>query len=577
MKWRDIQNTNVSVCPFKYYPQENRLAVMTQFVLRVSFTYNQDQRTSSFTNVEDPYCLFDNIPYTDVSLVQSQKKPKTVRSGSDDYYNYLIIVGDVPGVWNSEKLNEFQRWKAQKGFKTRVVSTNTTGTGSYNIKNYISSEYDKGVRYVLFIGDDNHIELKDYSTPWGNHVLSDYWYGCVRGDDIQADVAIGRFSVETYSDFCNIVDKTIKYERKYNSSNEVLLVAHFEDSSAPWSYQGCCEQIYGSHCCDLSFKKAYGACNATNADVLTIINNGAHIVNYRGHGSPVLWGKNYEDEEEPPIYTWNYSGEAFTTSEINNMNDETCAVFFSVACQTGRIAGDTCMLEVFTRSNHGAVAFIGATEDTAPDANNSYDKLLFDKLLNDQVYHLGDLNISAHIANYLTSSNLPSNDDYKDNLFCYICGGDPTLEIWTAEPQNMDVDWSINNGYITLKTDLPGDFYITIASMNGERIDSIACSSNTNTIPIPVDLDRFFITINKHDFFPHIIYYDSVENEIYNNVFDYDAYYTTTPLYIFSALPGLNDKVKVKKGNKLSIKNGSGGVEILENFECEKGAMFEIQ
>ena len=74
--------------------------------------------------------------------------------------------------------------------------------------------------------------------------------------------------------------------------------------------------------------------------------------------------------------------------------------------------------------------------------------------------------------------------------------------------------------------------YVTIASMNGERLDSIACSSNTCTFPIPTNLDTFFIAVNKHNYYPHIIRYDSVESEIANITFDEDAYFTASPLDI---------------------------------------------
>ena len=577
MQWRDIHNTAISVCPFKYYPQENRLSVMKEFVLHVSFEYEERNEVRSFSNVEDPYCLFDNIPYTDISLIQPRNDSGTARSGNNDNYNYLIIVGSVPGVWNSEKLKEFQRWKALKGYKTKAVSTSVTGTDPEDIKSYIQQEYNNGVRYVLFVGDYEKIKSAEIYTPWSTHFYSDYWYGCFgNSNDPQAWIPIGRFSVETSEQFANIVDKTIKYEKKYNFSNGGLLMAHFEGAPAPWSYQGCCEQIYEDHSGDMLFTKAYGANGATNADVLTVINNGTNIVNYRGHGSPILWGKKYGDEEEY-IYTWNVSGEAFPMSKINNMNNETCAVFFSVACQTGKITEDSCMLEAFTRSDHGAVAFLGATDDIDPDVNNGYNQLLYDKLLGNHIFHLGDLNMSAHIANYLSSLNLPSNDDYKDTPFCYICGGDPSLELWTATPQNMDVDWTINNGYMTVHTNLTGSYYVTIASMNGERLDSIACSNNTCTFPIPTNLDTFFIAVNKHNYYPHIIRYDSVESEIANITFDEDAYFTASPLDIICNDPATEEGTIIKSGHKVGIKNGNGGVKIWDNFKCEIGARFEVK
>ena len=179
--------------------------------------------------------------------------------------------------------------------------------------------------------------------------------------------------------------------------------------------------------------------------------------------------------------------------------------------------------------------------------------------------------MSSHV------SNITSTSESQDNPFCYICGGDPTLELWTARPQTMNVNWTIGNGCITINTNLSGDYYVALASMDGERIDSIACSSSTCTIPIPANYDKFFIAVNKHNYFPHIIYYDSVSEEIVNEIFDYDAYYSASPVDVFSTEPSTDEGTIVKSGHKLSIKNGSDGVEIMGNFKCEKGAKFEVK
>lgn len=571
MQWRNIQNTDLTVCPFKYYPQENRLSIMKEFVLEVSFTYAKKQGTKIFSESEDPYCLFDNLPYKDAGQIKSRNNFETTRSLNSEYYNYLIIVGNGMGILNSDKLKEFQRWKALKGYKTKAVPTDSTGTHQSDIKSYIAQEYNKGVRYVLLVGDCGVIPLAEVYTPRNRYVLGDYWYGCLGGNnDYQAEIPIGRFSVESLTDFEHLVDKTIKYESKYNSSNEVLLVAHWENANYSSSFQGCSEQIFNAYNNQLmTFSKAYGSSyygnDATNADVVDGINDGAHIVNYRGHGSPTFWGGGGSPY-------WNDSNESFTTGEINYMDDETCAVFFSVACQTGNLDGQTCMLEAFTRSDHGAVAYIGATEDTNHNVNNGYNNLLFNKLLNYNVNHLGDLNVSAHISNNLNSSN-----ENKDNPFCYLCGGDPSLEIWTSTPLSMTADLTVNNGYITVNTNLAGNYYISIVSVNGERLDSIPCSSSTCTFPAPAD--KFWIAVNKHNYYPYIIYYDSVTHSIVNMRFNYDAYYTATPLDIHTEAT-INDEDEgtiVRSGNKLSLKKGSGGVIIYEQFECESGARFEIK
>lgn len=61
--------------------------------------------------------------------------------------------------------------------------------------------------------------------------------------------------------------------------------------------------------------------------------------------------------------------------------------------------------------------------------------------------------------------------------------------------------------------------------------------------------------------------------------FNYDAYYNHTPLAIgYGVTPDVEDgEVIVKKGYKLIIKKGSGGVMLDYGFECEKGAIIEIK
>lgn len=570
MLWRNIRNININICPFRYFPLESRISVMREFTLNVIFDYSKEHIATD-NELEDLLNLFDNLPYTVSKRNRQQNVSESVRNVNTNAYNYLIIVGSGTGLFNSDKLKEFQRWKAMKGYKTYAVSTSTTGSTSSQIKEYISREYENGVRYVLFVGDYDEVPLASVYTARNRYVDSDYWYGCIDGDeDLQADLAIGRFSVESEADLVHLVDKTIRYESTYSSSNNVLLVAHAE--GADQNFQGCCEQIYNAHQQNMSFIKAYGSGiygnNATNSFVVEKINQGAHIVNYRGHGAPTFWG----GELGVPSTVWNDTGESFTIDEIDSLDERTCAVFFSVACQTGNIAGQTCMLEKFTRSSHGAVAYIGATEDTNNDVNHNYDKLLFNKLLNAGVSHIGDLNVSAHISN-----NITLNSAYKDNPFCYLCGGDPTLEIWTAVPSLIDADVNFSNGSAVVTTNLTGDYYISVVSIDGERLDSISCTSSN--CAIPVTNSKFFIVINKHNYFPRIIYIDTESTSIVNMRFNYDAYYTATPLSIFTEPAQTDDEegTIVKSGNKLVIKKGSQGVNIQEDFNCEEGAVFEIK
>lgn len=549
--WRNIRNFRIALCPFKYYPTKNSLSVLKEFVVQIYFDGTEKGCIAS----NDEWGLFSNIAFESSKIVD--------RNTTDDY-DYLIIVSNS-AIYNSQALKDFQKWKAFKGYKTKIVLTSTIGTTADQIKNYIAQEYNNyNINYVLFIGDDYQIPLKSVLTLAGRWVMSDYWYGCISSSGNQADIPVGRFSTTSLEEFTNMVDKTIKYEKSYSSSNQVLLVANKE--GAPGNFQHCLETVRTtSYTEPMAFIKAYGASsvyggnNATNAQVVNHINEGAHIINYRGHGDYNGWGD------------WNYANENFRSLEINNLDQETCALFFSIACQTGNI-DTTCMLEVFTRAQNGGVGFIGATEESYNDPNNIYNKNLFKKLLNNGVYQMGNLNIAAHIQNMVSDPSFAS-----DNAHCYICGCDPTLEIWTAVPQKITGAGIFSqNGIITLSTEL-NSYEVSLVSDNGELLNKISAVGHICSFTKPIS--NFYIVINKHNYYPYIIYFDSTSNYIQNKTFSTNFYYDKKPMIIgYDVTNSISyGNVVVKPDSYLGINNSNGDVIITKGFECQQGGTFVIK
>ena len=90
--------------------------------------------------------------------------------------------------------------------------------------------------------------------------------------------------------------------------------------------------------------------------------------------------------------------------------------------------------------------------------------------------------------------------------------------------------------------------------------------------------ENCYFVINKHDYYPYIIKYDVSSNYIQNEIIDYDAYYTKTPLSIGynvdSGHPFGN--VIVKAGHTLSIKRHAE-INLNGGFSVEKGATLVIQ
>lgn len=577
--WCGVKNVNVTICPFKYYPKENKLSVLNNFVFRVDFG-QKAKNTSQQNSFEkgDNKGLFDNTVYSSKKL-------------NNEAYNnkYLIIVGEGEhlDIIGSKIMKEFRRWKALKGFDTKVVSISTilSSLPPYNyqdaIKEYIREEVGYG-GCVLLVGDNDMIPMAEFSSldSIGKKIKGDYWYGCIDGNnDREADVAVGRFSVNTYDQFAVMVRKTMKYENTSPLVNSSLLVAHKEAPYSVLGYRYWCEKIRNTNYpSSMSFDTAYGCEGATNLDVVNGINAGIPMVCYLGYGFPNFWGGFSSDFGAPDSNcTWNDSGEQFYSSQAENLNDKARAVIFSNASNTANIEKTGNMLEAFSRSLSGSPAFLGSTTDGYyyDFFNCTYAKMLYDNMLINGDSLLGELTNLAHISNMnKTGSYLAI-----DNTFSYICGGDPALELWTDTAHVFGtVGLSEYNGNVKITTQFHGDYNVCVASEGGELVGVYpVISGNSCTFPCPSV--NCYISVIKHNYVPYIMKYDVNSDVIQNETITMDSYYHHTPIEIGYgvSMDMMEGPVVVKKGTKLVIERGSGSVFFDNDFECEKGGLLLIK
>jgi hypothetical protein len=306
-----------------------------------------------------------------------------------------------------------------------------------------------------------------------------------------------------------------------------------------------------------------GGTNATNRQVVDQINSGMNIVTYRGHGWTYLWGP-----------WWNASNEHFYDEYVDSLNDGTNSIYFSICCQTGDITNNPCMLHRFMRSGHGAVSFLGFTTDSFHVPNQNFSRNIFISLLRDQVYTLGDLIVSSITKNLKISYS--SIGAY--NAYSLLCGGDPTLEIWTHKPyrfENVEVSVLSDTIRIAMGNDI--DFQYSVVSEEGELLSKGI--SNEQTCKVRRPSNNFYISIYKHNYLPRILYFNSESLYLQNKIIADEEYYTNSPFSIgydvTTTLPP--GDVIVRDGAKLSIEKGSDGVFIKNGFEIEKGAEFHIK
>ena len=238
------------------------------------------------------------------------------------------------------------------------------------------------------------------------------------------------------------------------------------------------------------------------------------------------------------------------------------------------------MLEAFTRSSRGAVSFLGATTDTYPNVNDTLNIGLFKKIFDDGVFRIGDVVNSAHER---CRSKFPVSEiDAIESPFCYVLGGDPTLELWTNVPQTINnVNFSIvgDSVYVTFDPITNDSSYCSIVrAADNMNMSNVRFSGSSVSFPKPNY--NFYAAINSHNYFPYIIYCDFDTEELGHSVIEHEAHYYASPIVVreCSGPPnGHYEGVTVQNGGKLVIHKGSGGVTVEESFECKKGATFEIK
>lgn len=142
--------------------------------------------------------------------------------------------------------------------------------------------------------------------------------------------------------------------------------------------------------------------------------------------------------------------------------------------------------------------FLGATEASYTYANHTYDKLLFDNLLNKGVYNIGDLNIIAHIKTY------PKQWVCNSKCFCYVCGGDPSLEIYTQSVKDFENVNIVRSGScLQVKVGSIDGFSVSVVTNEGVLMGVYSTPNNIiNLNNIPSDAH---LILNKHNYVPYEI------------------------------------------------------------------------
>jgi Peptidase family C25/Propeptide_C25 len=324
--------------------------------------------------------------------VQAQTPSQNLGDGQTGGCDYLIIC-DPAFEAAAETL---AGWKRMSGFRTKVLTTDQTGTTAAEIESCIDAsqrEWFPAPSYVLLLGDAEYIpcfyeltHASDLNRQEGlmqGKVASDRYYGDTNEDGI-ADVFVGRLPVDTPQEAQIAVDRIIRYERTPPDPTthpdfytNFAVVAYFDDAQprdgyADARYVATSEDIYQylqaagyngqriySHDPGVQpthwsqgyvFENDQGggqplpdyllspnfAWDGSTADISNAVNSGVFLLSYRGHGSRLMHSSDglwYPGGWMQPEFQ-EHNAAALTNGGLT-------PVVFSTTCMTGWFDNET--------------------------------------------------------------------------------------------------------------------------------------------------------------------------------------------------------------------------------------------
>jgi hypothetical protein len=386
-------------------------------------------------------------------------------------------------------LQEWVDYRESDGYSIHVVTVEDIYdnfswglTDPAAIRDYLKFAYDSypapAPSMVLFVGDGNYDFLTklgfaadNFVPPFTNDIDSSYAYSddnyvyfgsygkldadssFIGGPDQGVDMMTARWPVNSAAEIGVIVDKIKRYESPSVFGawrTEVSLIADDEFAEGRTSeiiHTAQAETIAAQLPRYVKRDKTYaiehpfvGRRKPSMADaIVDAFNEGRLIINYVGHGNPVLWAHEH----------------FFTSAEdlprLNNY--DRLPLVFAASCAIGFF--DEPMIEAMAEDllvypDGGAVAVISATRLVYSGSNHNFHKAVCDHLFGEDSLTIVEAMYAAKLQHQYNSSLSQIRNDRA-----YTCFGDPCLKLGLP-PLRMQLDSEIDSLVALMPISLQG-------------------------------------------------------------------------------------------------------------------------
>jgi hypothetical protein len=286
--------------------------------------------------------------------------------------------------------------------------------------------------YVLLVGDAI-IDYKDnYHTSSVNYVPTqivetvalgqtptDNWFVQITGNDILPDMYIGRLSAQTSSQVDTIVQKLINYEQvetPYTWPTDAIFVADDDDPSWETDSDAFANLLPAGSTIEKIYAANYAPPANPTQDFVNLVNSGAMMANYLGHGDVGRWG------------SWASGLYLLDLNTVNLLNNPDKHIFITIeSCLNGFFPGfqsNFSLAEAFQRLGTGGAVAVWAPSGLSYANGHVYMiSELYKAFFVSHSYGLGNATYQAKLNVYNLSSA------WGDLVNTYVLFGDPATTL----------------------------------------------------------------------------------------------------------------------------------------------------
>ena len=501
---RGYNIAHVNLFPLQYSPKTGKIKMATKMRLTVHLAPTDSHRRAKPTRhlknklerkIDNPETMrsYDTYSAEDPLIPAKSAVASTpLNDPAGTYYgaNYEYIVLTSAFLADANNIPDpsysFQALcdsKTARGITAGIVTTewiyaNYTGTdNAAKIRNFLIDAYETWeTEYALLGGNKDIIPVRTWNTD-GENIPADMYYGCVDppgasdGDDLTAEISVGRASVENSTDVANFVNKTLVYGSTFDPYLDYALsgggwlgfagIAEFNKPFSELIRLG--SDLYtGHYTCgfaepaspntrnfdnirDFNVATLYDADGTWDAttDLVPILNGTGgnttpQLVYIADHGS-TIWGMvkmKTTETSEPDCDT------------LLNLNNTRPFFFYDDSCDVGHFDSANCFSEVATTMEYGAFACItnsrsgwgGTAQNPLDSPTTQLTREFYHSFLGEGTFELGRAHADAK-ERCIWRISFTRYDIYQSTLF-----GDPELRLRVTDEYTCgDLDGSGGN------------------------------------------------------------------------------------------------------------------------------------